>query len=77
MHPRVCDLTSTGCVTAREPTPHQQTAHTLMKYDPTKPEPDYNTLKVGLYGLAMAALLIAIYLSIAISLFHAANIPMR
>ncbi|MBV9490301.1 MAG: hypothetical protein JO069_11345 [Verrucomicrobia bacterium] len=49
----------------------------MIKYDPTKPEPDYNTLKIGLYGLATAAVLVTIYLSIAISLFHAVNMPMR
>ena len=48
-----------------------------MKYDPAKPEPDYNTLKIGLYGLAMAAALVTLFLSIMIPLFHAVNMPMR
>jgi hypothetical protein len=48
-----------------------------MKYDPSKPAPDYNTAKVTLLGLGMAALLLAIFLSIMIPLFHLANVPMR
>ena len=48
-----------------------------MKYDPRNPEPDYNTFKIGLYGLGMAAALVALFLSIMIPLFHAVNMPMR
>jgi hypothetical protein len=48
-----------------------------MKYDPSKPAPDYNTTKVSLLGLGLAAILLAIFLSIMIPLFHLANIPMR
>jgi hypothetical protein len=48
-----------------------------MKYDFRKPEPDYNTLKIGLYGLGMAAALVALFLGIMIPLFHAVNMPMR
>jgi hypothetical protein len=48
-----------------------------MKYDPSKPAPDYNTTKVSLLGLGMAALLLAIFLSIMIPLYHLANVPVR
>ena len=48
-----------------------------MKYDPSKPEPDYNTLKVGLLGLGMAAVLVTLFLSIMIPLLNAVNMPMR
>lgn len=48
-----------------------------MKYDPRNPEPDYNTLKVGLLGLGMAAVLVTLFLSIMIPLMHAVNMPMR
>jgi hypothetical protein len=49
----------------------------IMKYDPRNPEPDYNTLKVGLLGLGMAAVLVTLFLSVMIPLFHAVNMPMR
>jgi hypothetical protein len=49
----------------------------IMKYDPRNPEPDYNTLKVGLLGLGMAAVLVTLFLSIMIPLMHAVNMPMR
>jgi len=48
-----------------------------MKYDPSKPDPDYNTLKIALYGFGMAALLIILFLSLMIPLMHAVNMPMR
>ena len=48
-----------------------------MKYDPRNPEPDYNTLKVGLLGLGMAAVLVKFFLLIMIPLFHAVKLPMR
>jgi hypothetical protein len=48
-----------------------------MKYDPSKPAPDYNTTKVTLLGFGVAALLLAIFLSIMIPLYHLANVPMR
>jgi hypothetical protein len=49
----------------------------MMKYDSRKPEPDYNTLKIGLLGLGMAALLVTLFLSVMIPLMHAVNMPMR
>lgn len=49
----------------------------IMKYDPRKPEPDYNTLKIGLLGLGMAAVLVTLFLSVMIPLMHAVNMPMR
>jgi hypothetical protein len=49
----------------------------IMKYDPRNPEPDYNTLKVGLLGLGMAAVLVKFFLLIMIPLFHAVKLPMR
>lgn len=48
-----------------------------MTYDPSKPDPDYNTLKIALYGFGTAAVLIALFLSIMIPLMHAVNMPMR
>ncbi len=48
-----------------------------MSYDPTKPEPNHNTVKVGLMGLAMAAVMVAIFFSIMVPLQHALNIPVR
>jgi hypothetical protein len=48
-----------------------------MGYDPTKPEPDHNTLRVGLYGLAMAAVLVITFLAIMMYLYNVLHIPVR
>ncbi|HEY0793880.1 MAG TPA: hypothetical protein VGD78_22650 [Chthoniobacterales bacterium] len=48
-----------------------------MGYDPTKPEPDHNTLRVGLAGLAMAAVLIIIFLTVMMYLYNVLHIPVR
>jgi hypothetical protein len=61
----------------RSPSTNPTTLTLIMKYDPRKPEPDYNTLKIGLLGLGMAAFLVTLFLSVMIPLMHAVNMPMR
>jgi len=48
-----------------------------MDYDPTKPEPDHNTLRVGLAGLAMAAVLVIAFLTIMMYVYNVLHIPVR